>query len=85
MRLSIIDTLIALGMKSSLPNLVQGGSPEILSVLLDGRVIGVIAAHLVEKAVSHLRKLKLSGGSEVGHLQKTFACQISLVDCDFNE
>ncbi|KAK9741909.1 hypothetical protein RND81_03G137100 [Saponaria officinalis] len=65
MRLSIINTLFKLGMKSSLPKLVQGGPPEVLSVLLDGRVIGAISAHIVEKAVSHLRKLKLSGGAEV--------------------
>ncbi|KAH9615819.1 hypothetical protein KSS87_022967 [Heliosperma pusillum] len=65
MRLLIINTLFKLGMKSSLPKLVQGGPPEVLSVLLDGRVIGAIAASLVEKAVTHLRKLKLSEGSEI--------------------
>ncbi|KAH9621352.1 hypothetical protein KSS87_023266 [Heliosperma pusillum] len=65
MRLAIINTLFKLGMKSSLPKLVQGGPPEVLSVLLDGRVIGAIAASLVEKAVAHLRKLKLSEGLEI--------------------
>lgn len=49
----------------SLPKLVKAGPPEVLHVLLDGRVVGAIPNDRVEKAVSHLRKLKLSKTSAV--------------------
>lgn len=60
MRMSILAVLISIGMVSSLPKLMQAGLPEVHSVLLDGRVIGSIPSDMVEKAVSHLRYLKLS-------------------------
>lgn len=72
MRMSILGVLISIGMVSSLPKLIQAGPPEVHSVLLDGQVIGSIPSNLVEKAVSHLRYLKLSGvipeDLEVGHV-----------------
>lgn len=52
-------------MTPSLPRLAQAGPPEVLSVLLDGRVVGTIPFDLVEKAVAHLRRLKLSAVSAV--------------------
>lgn len=78
MRLSIIDILVRLGMKPSLPKLVQAGPPEVLSVLLDGRVIGSISTCEVEKVVCHLRRLKLSASTvipddlEVGYVPLSF-------------
>lgn len=70
MRMSIYLVLIGLGMVPALPKLVQAGPPEVLSVLLDGRVVGSIPTNIVEKAVTHLRRLKLSATSEVGFSQK---------------
>lgn len=60
MRMSILSILVGVGMAPSLPKLVQAGPPEVLSVLLDGRVVGFIPSDIVEKAVNHLRRLKLS-------------------------
>ncbi|KAK4379648.1 hypothetical protein RND71_001510 [Anisodus tanguticus] len=59
-RMSILNVLIAIGMTPSSPKLVQAGPPEVLSVLLDGRIVGSMPSDLVEKAVAHLRRLKLS-------------------------
>ncbi|CAK9159048.1 unnamed protein product [Ilex paraguariensis] len=73
-RLSILSVLVGVGMTPSSPKLVQAGPPEVLSVLLDGRVVGSIPSDIVEKSVSHLRKLKLSSTSvipddlEVGYI-----------------
>ena len=78
MRLSIIDILVRLGMKPSLPKLVQAGPPEVLSVLLDGRVIGSISSWEVEKVVFHLRRLKLSASNAVCSLK--LSC-LSLFTC----
>lgn len=52
-------------MSSSLPKLSQAGLPEALSVLLDGRVVGFMSSSVIEKAVSHLRRLKVSAVSGV--------------------
>lgn len=60
MRMSILGVLVSVGMVSSLPKLVHAGPPKVLSVLLDGRIVGSIPIEMVEKAVSHLRRLKLS-------------------------
>ncbi|KAH0784383.1 hypothetical protein KY290_003981, partial [Solanum tuberosum] len=74
MRMSILNVLIAIGMTPPSPKLVQGGPPELLSVLLDGRIAGYIPSDLIEKAVTHLRRLKLSSTSsmpvdlEVGYI-----------------
>lgn len=52
-------------MSPSLPKLVQGGPPEVLSVLLDGRVVGSLSSTGIEKVVAHLRRLKVSSASGV--------------------
>ncbi|KAI3681023.1 hypothetical protein L6452_35804 [Arctium lappa] len=62
---SILSVLVGAGMIPSLPKLVKAGPPEVLHVLLDGRVVGAIPTDRVEKAVSHLRKLKLSATSAI--------------------
>ncbi|KAL5732556.1 hypothetical protein ACOSQ2_032248 [Xanthoceras sorbifolium] len=73
-RMSILSVLIGVGMMPSLPKLVKSGPPAILSVLLDGRVVGAIPSSEVEKAVAHLRRLKVSAASlipddlEVGYV-----------------
>ncbi|KAF8403657.1 hypothetical protein HHK36_011761 [Tetracentron sinense] len=77
MRMTILSVLIGVGMTPSLPKLVQAGPPEVLFVLLDGRVVGSISCSLVEKAVAHIRRLKLSAASgipddlEVGYVPLT--------------
>lgn len=53
-------------MTPSLPKLVQAGPPEVLSVLIDGRVVGSLPSSMVEKVVGHLRRLKVSANSMVG-------------------
>ncbi|PIA60123.1 hypothetical protein AQUCO_00400784v1 [Aquilegia coerulea] len=64
-RSSILNVLIGIGMTPSLPKLVRAGPPEVLCVLLDGCVIGSISSTIVEKAVLHIRKLKLSANSGI--------------------
>ncbi|KAI3800723.1 hypothetical protein L1987_28817 [Smallanthus sonchifolius] len=76
---STLSVLIAAGMTPSLPKLVKAGPPEILHVLLDGRVVGAMPTDRIENAVSHLRKLKLSATSmipedlEVGYVPISMA------------
>lgn len=65
MRLSILSVLVGVGMTPSLPRLVQAAPPEVFSVLLDGRIVGSIPSHIVEKAIIHLRRLKLSATSTI--------------------
>lgn len=66
MQKSIIGVLVGAGMTPSSPKLVQAGPPEVLSVLLDGCVVGTIpSAEVVERAVSYLRRLKRSVTSEI--------------------
>lgn len=65
MRMSILNVLIAIGMTPASPKLVQAGPPELLSVLLDGRIVGCLPSDLIEKAVTHLRRLKLSSTSSI--------------------
>ncbi|XP_071715598.1 DNA-directed RNA polymerase I subunit 2-like [Rutidosis leptorrhynchoides] len=62
---SILDVLVGANMIPSLPKLVKAGPPEVLHVLLDGRVVGAMPNDRVEKAVNHLRKLKLSKASAI--------------------
>ncbi|CAI9096906.1 OLC1v1033160C1 [Oldenlandia corymbosa var. corymbosa] len=59
-RTSILSELVRVGMTPSLPKLVQAGPPKVLTVMLDGRVVGTIPSDIVESAVSYLRTLKLS-------------------------
>ncbi|XP_020263709.1 DNA-directed RNA polymerase I subunit 2 isoform X2 [Asparagus officinalis] len=62
---SIQNVLIRLGMSPLLPKLEHAGPPEVLQVLLDGRLVGSIACTEVEKAVAHIRSLKLSASSRI--------------------
>ncbi|KZV18470.1 hypothetical protein F511_18038 [Dorcoceras hygrometricum] len=64
-RMSILKILVAMGMTPSVPKFVQAGLPEVLHVILDGRVVGSIPSDIVAKAVSHMRQLKVSGVNEV--------------------
>ncbi|KAG9150706.1 hypothetical protein Leryth_008151 [Lithospermum erythrorhizon] len=64
---SILSILVGAGMTPSLPRHLHGGPPEVLSVLLDGCVVGSIPSAWVEKAIFHLRKLKLSAKSPIPH------------------
>ncbi|GER39393.1 DNA-directed RNA polymerase [Striga asiatica] len=61
----ILRVLVGIGMTPSLPRLEQAGPPEVLPVLLDGRVVGSFASDLIQKAVSHLRWLKVSAASKI--------------------
>lgn len=63
--MSILSVLVGIGMTPALPKLVQAGPPEVLSVILDGRVVGSIPSSEVETAVNHLRRLKVSAISVV--------------------
>ncbi|KAG5539242.1 hypothetical protein RHGRI_019713 [Rhododendron griersonianum] len=65
MRMSVLSVLVGVGMTPSLPKLMQAGPPEVLSVVLDGRVVGSIPSDIADKAVSHLRRLKLSATSGI--------------------
>ncbi|KAI3838296.1 hypothetical protein MKW92_041658, partial [Papaver armeniacum] len=76
-RKSIVSVLTGIGMIPSLPKLVRAGPPEVVFVLLDGCVIGSISSNIVEKAVEHIRRLKLSPYSgipddlEIGYVPLT--------------
>lgn len=63
--MSILDILIEVGMTPSLPKLVLPGPPEVLTVLLDGCIVGCIPSSEVEKIVAHMRKLKVSSAAVV--------------------
>ncbi|KAI0513808.1 hypothetical protein KFK09_009838 [Dendrobium nobile] len=64
-RMSILAVLIALGMTPLQPRLEHTGPPEVLHVLLDGCVVGFVASAKVEKAVMHLRSLKVASSSGI--------------------
>ncbi|XP_038972852.1 DNA-directed RNA polymerase I subunit 2 isoform X2 [Phoenix dactylifera] len=64
-RMSIMTVLVGVGMTPLLPKLERAGPPVVLHVLLDGCVVGSIASSKVEKAVAHIRSLKLSSLSGV--------------------
>ncbi|XP_026414248.1 DNA-directed RNA polymerase I subunit 2-like [Papaver somniferum] len=76
-RKSIVSVLTGIGMIPSLPKLVRAGPPEVVFVLLDGCVVGSISSNIVEKAVEHIRRLKLSPYSgipddlEIGYVPLT--------------
>ncbi|XP_042014422.1 DNA-directed RNA polymerase I subunit 2-like [Salvia splendens] len=72
-RKSISKVLVSIGMTPALPKLLLAGPPEVLPVLLDGRVVGSIASNIIEKAVSHMRSLKVEASEipedlEVGYV-----------------
>ncbi|KAL5564528.1 hypothetical protein UlMin_027692, partial [Ulmus minor] len=64
-RMSILSVLVELGMSPSVPKLVQAGPPELLSVLLDGRVVGYLSSSVIEKVVAHMRQLKVLASSVI--------------------
>ncbi|GAB2280980.1 DNA-directed RNA polymerase I subunit RPA2 [Dionaea muscipula] len=75
-RPAIIKVLHSLGMISSWPKIEHGGPPEVFSVLLDGELVGSIPSSEVEKAVNHLRELKVKSmilnDLEVGYVPLSF-------------
>ncbi|RYR44197.1 hypothetical protein Ahy_A08g040569 isoform A [Arachis hypogaea] len=66
----ILDVLTEVGMIPSLPKLVLPGPPELLTVLLDGCIVGGIPSSEVEKVVAHIRRLKVSSAPVIpDHLE----------------
>lgn len=78
--MSILNILIEIGMTQSLPKIFLPGPPEVLTVLLDGCIVGYIPSTEVEKVVAHIRELKVSSAAVVC-LCENFFC--SLVICWF--
>ncbi|OMO51312.1 hypothetical protein CCACVL1_29865 [Corchorus capsularis] len=64
-RMSIVDVLVGVGMTTSWPKVEHAGPPQVLPVLLDGRVIGSLPSTEAEKVVAHLRRLKVSAASVI--------------------
>ncbi|CAL0303647.1 unnamed protein product [Lupinus luteus] len=62
---SILKVLIEVGMTQSLPKLVLPGPPQVLTVLLDGCIVGCIPSSQVEKVVAHIRAFKVSSSEEI--------------------
>ncbi|KAK7256953.1 hypothetical protein RIF29_30575 [Crotalaria pallida] len=62
---SILKVLIAVGMTQSVPKLVLPGPPQVLTVLLDGCIVGCIPSIQVEKVVAHIREFKVSSCLEI--------------------
>lgn len=60
MKMSILTLLASLGMTPIAPKIERAGPPEVLTVLLDGCVVGTISSHSIENVVEHIRRLKLS-------------------------
>ncbi|PNY04497.1 DNA-directed RNA polymerase i subunit rpa2-like protein [Trifolium pratense] len=52
-------------MTQSLPKILLPGPPEVLTVLLDGCIVGFIPSTEVEKVVAHLRELKVSSSAVI--------------------
>ncbi|KAL1300661.1 DNA-directed RNA polymerase I subunit 2 isoform X2 [Arachis ipaensis] len=66
----ILDVLTEVGMIPSLPKLVLPGPPELLTVLLDGCIVGGIPSSEVEKVVAHIRRFKVSSAGVIpDHLE----------------
>ncbi|CAK8540173.1 unnamed protein product [Lathyrus sativus] len=64
-KLSILNILIDIGMTQSLPKIFLPGPPEVLTVLLDGCIVGFIPSIEIEKVVAHIRKLKVSSAAAI--------------------
>jgi DNA-directed RNA polymerase I subunit RPA2 len=69
---SILNILIETGMTQSLPKIFLPGPPEVLTVLLDGCIVGFIPSTEVEKVVAHLRELKVSSAAVVCYVKISF-------------
>ncbi|OMO87241.1 hypothetical protein COLO4_20729 [Corchorus olitorius] len=59
------STCLGVGMTTSWPKVEHAGPPQVLPVLLDGRVIGSLPSTEAEKVVAHLRRLKVSAASVI--------------------
>ncbi|KAI9111297.1 hypothetical protein K1719_017709 [Acacia pycnantha] len=64
-KMSILKILVEVGMKPSLPKLVLAGPPEVLTVFLDGCIVGSIPSGQVDKVVGYLRRLKVSSAAVI--------------------
>ncbi|XP_073226010.1 DNA-directed RNA polymerase I subunit 2-like isoform X2 [Cicer arietinum] len=64
-KLSILNILVEIGMTQSLPKIFLPGPPEVLTVLLDGCIVGFIPSTEVEKVVAHIRELKVSSAAVI--------------------
>jgi hypothetical protein len=64
-RKDIISVLSAFGLVGIAPGISRSGPPDYLSVLLDGRVVGLIDSGRVVSLVLQLRRLKVMKGSLV--------------------
>lgn len=79
MRKHIISILSGFGMIVTPPGLARLGPPEYLTVLLDGRVVGLLDSALAPSVVACLRQLKASDSLsvpsdlEIAHVPCTFA------------
>ncbi|KAL0700208.1 hypothetical protein Bca4012_056330 [Brassica carinata] len=62
---SVVDVLVGVGMVPSLPKLVRAGPPKVITVLLDGQVVGSLSSDLVTKVVAYLRRLKVEAPSVI--------------------
>ncbi|XP_057453596.1 DNA-directed RNA polymerase I subunit 2 isoform X2 [Lotus japonicus] len=64
-KISILDILVDSGMTQLVPKLLLPGPPEVLTVLLDGCIVGCIPSGEVEKIVAHIRELKVSSSAMI--------------------
>lgn len=73
MRHNIVDFLTNFGVTPLWPYLDKRGTPAVLSVLLDGHVVGFVPSSEVENVVAELRRFKVSATSKVYFCQILFA------------
>ena len=81
-RTSILSVLVEVGMSPTPPKLVQAGPPEVVSVLLDGRIVGFLSSSVIEKVVAHLRRLKVSPVSGVRICSSCSCFLVSITSLD---
>ncbi|XP_062174950.1 DNA-directed RNA polymerase I subunit 2 [Alnus glutinosa] len=62
---NIVDFLTNFGVTPLWPYLDKRGTPAVLSVLLDGHVVGFVPSSEVENVVAELRQFKLSATSKI--------------------
>lgn len=72
-RNNVVDFLTNFGVTPLWPYLDKRGTPAVLSVLLDGHVVGFVPSSEVENVVAELRRFKLSATSKVCFCQILFA------------
>lgn len=64
-RMSVLEVLVGIGMIPALPKVERAGLPHVLSVLLDGRVVGFVSSSQAVNIVAHLRRMKVSSATLV--------------------